>query len=54
VLRTEADPEGLPMSAFDELRAGVGGDRSRFYGAYERQSDADLLAFLAGEPLSGG
>ncbi len=31
MLRTEANPQGLPMSAFDELRAGVGGDRSQFY-----------------------
>ncbi len=31
MLRTEANPEGLPMSAFDELRAGVAGDRSQFY-----------------------
>ena len=31
MLRTEANPEGLPTSAFDDLRAGVLGDRSQFY-----------------------
>ena len=31
MLQTEANPEGLPISAFDELRAGVAGDRSQFY-----------------------
>jgi non-heme chloroperoxidase len=31
MLRTDANPEGLPVSAFDELRAGVTGDRSQFY-----------------------
>ena len=31
MLRTDANPEGLPMSAFDELRAGLTADRSQFY-----------------------
>ena len=31
MLRTEANPEGLPRSVFDDLRAGVAGDRSQFY-----------------------
>ena len=31
MLQTEANPEGLPASAFDALRAGVLGDRSQFY-----------------------
>jgi non-heme chloroperoxidase len=31
MLKTEANPEGLPMSAFDDLRAGVAADRSQFY-----------------------
>jgi non-heme chloroperoxidase len=31
MLQTEANPEGLPVSAFDALRAGVRGDRSQFY-----------------------
>jgi non-heme chloroperoxidase len=31
MLQTEANPEGLPRSVFDELRAGVAGDRSQFY-----------------------
>ena len=31
MLKTDANPEGLPMSAFDELRAGLAADRSQFY-----------------------
>ena len=31
MLKTDANPEGLPRSAFDEIRAGVAGDRSQFY-----------------------
>ncbi len=31
MLQTEANPGGLPRSAFDELRAGVARDRSHFY-----------------------
>ena len=31
MLRTEANPEGLPRSVFDEIRAGVTGDRSQYY-----------------------
>lgn len=31
MLRTAANPQGLPMEAFDALRAGVAGDRSQFY-----------------------
>ena len=31
MLQTDANPAGLPRSAFDELRAGVAGDRSQFY-----------------------
>ena len=31
MLQTEANPEGLPISAFDALREGVVGDRSQFY-----------------------
>src|SRR5918998_1678786 len=31
MLQTEANPEGLPMSAFDALRDGVMSDRSQFY-----------------------
>ncbi|NYJ03791.1 alpha/beta fold hydrolase [Petropleomorpha daqingensis] len=30
-LRTEDNPEALPIEVFDELRAGVAGDRSQFY-----------------------
>ncbi|TCR82234.1 alpha/beta hydrolase [Rhizobium sp. BK376] len=31
MLKTEANPEGLPLSVFDGIRAGVAGDRSQFY-----------------------
>lgn len=31
MLQTEANPEGLPISAFDALRDGVMSDRSQFY-----------------------
>ena len=31
MLRTAANPEGLPMEVFDQIRAGVAGDRSQYY-----------------------
>ena len=31
MLQTEANPGGLPISVFDEIRAGVAADRSQFY-----------------------
>ena len=31
MLKTDANPEGLPIEAFDEIRAGVCADRSQFY-----------------------
>jgi len=31
MLRTAANPEGLPIEVFDAIRAGVAGDRSQFY-----------------------
>ncbi|MEV7997053.1 alpha/beta hydrolase [Streptomyces sp. NPDC086077] len=31
MLRTEANPEGLPIEVFDEIRKGVETDRSQFY-----------------------
>jgi non-heme chloroperoxidase len=31
MLKTDANPEGLPIDAFDRIRAGVAGDRSQFY-----------------------
>jgi non-heme chloroperoxidase len=31
MLKTEANPGGLPIQAFDAIRAGVAGDRSQFY-----------------------
>jgi non-heme chloroperoxidase len=31
MLKTPANPEGLPIEVFDAIRAGVAGDRSQFY-----------------------
>jgi non-heme chloroperoxidase len=31
MLKTDKNPGGMPMSAFDDIRAGVVGDRSQFY-----------------------
>jgi len=31
MLKTETNPEGLPMEVFDGIRAGVAGDRSQYY-----------------------
>jgi non-heme chloroperoxidase len=31
MLKTDGNPEGLPLSAFDAIREGVAGDRSQFY-----------------------
>jgi non-heme chloroperoxidase len=31
MLKTAANPNGVPLSAFDEIRAGVAGQRSEFY-----------------------
>ncbi|MFF9147478.1 alpha/beta fold hydrolase [Streptomyces sp. NPDC014861] len=31
MLKTDANPEGLPVEAFDAIRTGVGADRSQFY-----------------------
>jgi non-heme chloroperoxidase len=31
MLRTSANPSGLPREVFDDIRAGVAGDRSQFY-----------------------
>jgi non-heme chloroperoxidase len=31
MLKTDGNPGGLPISVFDEIRAGVAGDRSQFY-----------------------
>ena len=31
MLKTEANPEGTPIEAFDEIRAGVLSDRSQFF-----------------------
>jgi non-heme chloroperoxidase len=31
MLKTEANPDGLPIEAFDAIRAGVSADRSQFY-----------------------
>jgi non-heme chloroperoxidase len=31
MLKTDANPEGLPMAAFDQIRAGLTADRAQFY-----------------------
>ena len=31
MLKTEANPGGLPIEVFDQIRAGVSGDRSQYY-----------------------
>lgn len=31
MLKTDANPEGLPIKAFDDIRAGVAADRSQFF-----------------------
>ena len=31
MLKTDANPEGTPIAAFDAIRAGVAGDRSQYY-----------------------
>ncbi|WP_236700603.1 alpha/beta fold hydrolase [Allosalinactinospora lopnorensis] len=31
MLKTEANPDGLPISVFDDIRAGISADRSQFY-----------------------
>lgn len=31
MLKTEDNPEGLPVEVFDQIRAGVAGDRSQYY-----------------------
>ena len=31
MLKTAANPEGLPIEVFDQIRAGVAGDRSQYY-----------------------
>jgi non-heme chloroperoxidase len=45
MLQTEANPEGLPLSAFDDIREGVRKDRSQFY--------QDLTAPFYGANRSG-
>jgi non-heme chloroperoxidase len=45
MLKTDANPEGLPLSVFDDIRAGVAGDRSQFY--------KDLSAAFYGANRSG-
>ncbi len=46
MLKTEANPGGLPISVFDELRAGVASDRSQFY------SDLSAAFYGANRPGS--
>jgi non-heme chloroperoxidase len=44
MLRTPANPEGLPMEVFDKIRAGVAADRSQFY------KDLAILFYGANRP----
>ena len=45
MLKTPANPEGLPLEAFDGIREGVAGDRSQFY--------KDLAVLFYGANRSG-
>jgi non-heme chloroperoxidase len=51
MVKTEANPGGLPIEAFDEIRAGVTADRSQFY---EDLSAAFYGANRAGSTVSQG
>ncbi len=51
MLKTDANPGGLPIEAFDEIRAGVAGDRSQFY---KDLSAAFYGANRAGSTVSQG
>src|SRR5215472_7063091 len=44
MLKTSANPEGLPMEVFDQIRAGVANDRSQFY------KDLAILFYGANRP----
>jgi non-heme chloroperoxidase len=44
MLKSAANPEGLPMEVFDDLRNGVAGDRSQFY------KDLSLMFYGANRP----
>jgi non-heme chloroperoxidase len=46
MLKTEANPDGTPIEAFDGIRAGVAGDRSQFY------KDLSVPFFNANRPGS--
>ena len=46
MLKSAANPEGLPLEAFDAIRAGVAGDRSQFY------KDLALMFYGANRPGS--
>jgi non-heme chloroperoxidase len=48
MLKTEANPGGLPIEAFDEIRAGVTADRSQFY----KDLSAPFYGFNRGLPRS--
>jgi non-heme chloroperoxidase len=44
MLKSEANPEGLPMKAFDDLRSGITKDRAQFY------KDLAILFYGANRP----
>jgi non-heme chloroperoxidase len=51
MVKTEANPEGLPISALDQMRAALAGDRSQFYKDF---SLAFFGANRAGSTVSQG
>ena len=51
MLKTEANPGGLPIDAFDAIRAGVAADRSQFY---KDLSEPFYGANRPGSPVSRG
>jgi non-heme chloroperoxidase len=48
MLKSPANPEGLPMEVFDQIRAGVAGDRSQYYKGLPRHSRSVLALEHAG------
>ncbi|MFJ9467837.1 alpha/beta fold hydrolase [Streptomyces caniferus] len=53
MLRTEANPEGLPREVFDEIRAGVAADRSQYYQDLSESFYGANRPGCAARPLGG-
>ncbi|KIF77837.1 hypothetical protein QR77_36420 [Streptomyces sp. 150FB] len=51
MVKTDANPEGLPIDVFDQIRAGVAADRSQFY---KDLSESFYGANRPGHKVSGG